>query len=986
MLNHLFQIGVLLIFSTLLTSLAKNRLPRFFLAFSLCIFIGLELFSLYMSGTFIDYRFYAHFNINTLQYGYKQYLSQIIILIFIIASTTFLLFKYSAKITISKKTVYLSLLAAVFIMCMGNSIFGSIYKITKTVISPQDLNFKQALNQLEIPAETYIMPHNVEATKGKNIVIIIMESAEKNFMGSEFNNLMPELTALSKEMTFFGDMRMTGGGSWTSGALYSYLTGVPAFFSDSANSNLQRVSSSKITGLATVLEKAGYTTTFILGLPEFAGIDSLLKTYGIKILSEKNIHPKPPVTAMGMADYDTFAAAKREILKMKSPFAMGIVTVDSHHPAGVYDKRMKGKIPDRDSNLQFMISALDYHIGDFVNFLKDQGLYDSTAIYIFPDHLLMNSSDNTKKLLNKNPRKLMLLTNSAASSFSKKTNETIYQIDLPRLILDGAGVNSNALFLSDFLDSTATEEFIEQNKHNFVLLNNAALIRGTASTSTAFTIKRQDEKMFLATAVTTLPLKATPEYGYIVNIGYYGSVKEIRRGSHADYIQYSSSVPSFYVYLEKDNLKVKAGAEIISAQSNGLEQLINVSTEAFRDFNKKSKLYSKRLRKEELIAQVSAEVQIQSSGYVSSEPSIVRFNNNSESLPRGLSIITSQNGSYNIDSFDTYLAEKESRKFVSALAKSINQMNMVAVVASDDAARSLTQDIRKKIYDLGLKELARIQFRNAYVGYFHHGNIVEKVSRTDIIESLPAGSRFNNKITAQKNSLASDRTKFIAQAGGEIEGYRYTNSMEALDNSYLNGFRLFELDIIETADKKFVAAHDWESWAKATKYKGNLPPSRETFKKQNLHNKFTPLDIDDINKWFAAHPDATLVTDKVNDPQRFAVKFIDKNRLMMKLFTLDAVSKGLSSSIRTVLLSGFLLRKLGSSPLYELKKLGVKYLAVSRRMVVNNKEFFRKLKEAGIRVYVFHINDDGLDENYVFHNEFFLVYGMYADNWNFDNF
>ena len=49
--------------------------------------------------------------------------------------------------------------------------------------------------------------------------------------------------------------------------------------------------------------------------------------------------------------------------------------------------------------------------------------------------------------------------------------------------------------------------------------------------------------------------------------------------------------------------------------------------------------------------------------------------------------------------------------------------------------------------------------------------------------------------------------RFIAHAGGRIEGMNYTNSLEALNNSYKNGFRLFELDIIETSDGEFVAAH-----------------------------------------------------------------------------------------------------------------------------------------------------------------------------------
>lgn len=51
----------------------------------------------------------------------------------------------------------------------------------------------------------------------------------------------------------------------------------------------------------------------------------------------------------------------------------------------------------------------------------------------------------------------------------------------------------------------------------------------------------------------------------------------------------------------------------------------------------------------------------------------------------------------------------------------------------------------------------------------------------------------------------------------------------------------------------------------------------------------TPLDMTAINDWFKAHPDAILVTDKVNEPRKFAGQFIDKKRLMMELFDVNSV-------------------------------------------------------------------------------------------------
>ena len=64
-----------------------------------------------------------------------------------------------------------------------------------------------------------------------------------------------------------------------------------------------------------------------------------------------------------------------------------------------------------------------------------------------------------------------------------------------------------------------------------------------------------------------------------------------------------------------------------------------------------------------------------------------------------------------------------------------------------------------------------------------------------------------NEILNRKNDyeIFNDKKRYIAHAGGEILGNTYTNSLEALNNSYKNGFRYFELDMIVTADNYIVA-------------------------------------------------------------------------------------------------------------------------------------------------------------------------------------
>lgn len=51
--------------------------------------------------------------------------------------------------------------------------------------------------------------------------------------------------------------------------------------------------------------------------------------------------------------------------------------------------------------------------------------------------------------------------------------------------------------------------------------------------------------------------------------------------------------------------------------------------------------------------------------------------------------------------------------------------------------------------------------------------------------------------------------RLIAHAFGGVDGASYTNSYEAFITNYNRGYRLFEVDLVQTTDGKLVARHDW---------------------------------------------------------------------------------------------------------------------------------------------------------------------------------
>lgn len=107
---------------------------------------------------------------------------------------------------------------------------------------------------------------------------------------------------------------------------------------------------------------------------------------------------------------------------------------------------------------------------------------------------------------------------------------------------------------------------------------------------------------------------------------------------------------------------------------------------------------------------------------------------------------------------------------------------------------------------------------------------------------------------------ASERPQLIAHAGGAIWGFRYSNSLEALDEAYKNGFRYIELDLELTSDGEIVLIHDWESMAERMLFSEGVR-TREEFLSSPVFMSLTLLDASGLRRWMDGHKDAYIITD-----------------------------------------------------------------------------------------------------------------------------
>ena len=154
-----------------------------------------------------------------------------------------------------------------------------------------------------------------------------------------------------------------------------------------------------------------------------------------------------------------------------------------------------------------------------------------------------------------------------------------------------------------------------------------------------------------------------------------------------------------------------------------------------------------------------------------------------------------------------------------------------------------------------------------------------------IIFSYENSPKYNNKLI---NFLKFSDNKFIAHGGGGIKNYKYTNSIESVNKSINDGFKLIELDLHETVDNIFVGLHDWESFKINTNYNKNKnlrKLSFKEFKTLKLFKKYKPITIFEINEVFSSNESLFLLTDKTNDFKKIKSDFkFDNSRILVEIF------------------------------------------------------------------------------------------------------
>jgi len=244
------------------------------------------------------------------------------------------------------------------------------------------------LNRIYSPIH---VPDSIGPARKDNVVIIILESFSRAFVGSlnpqltdpRDRSYTPFLDSLISESLVFPNAFANGRKSID--AIPSVTASIPALVLPYV---ISERSGNSINSIASLLSVQGYQTAFFHGAPNGSmGFDAFTKIAGYQKYVGKNEYGKEADFdgVWGIWDEPFFQFFANEMNKMQQPFATTIFSVSSHHPYEVPEK-YKGKFPEGRLPINKCIHYTDHSLQKFFDLARTMPWFKNTLFVITADH------------------------------------------------------------------------------------------------------------------------------------------------------------------------------------------------------------------------------------------------------------------------------------------------------------------------------------------------------------------------------------------------------------------------------------------------------------------------------------------------------------------------------------------------------------------------------------------------------------------------
>jgi len=237
-------------------------------------------------------------------------------------------------------------------------------------------------------------PRYYGAAKGKNLIIIQMESLQNFLIGLEVDGqeVMPNLTKLAREDFRYDNFYTMVGQGTTSDAEYTVNTSLYVPKHEPATKNNVK---KELPSLPKLLKVQGYdTATFHTNDVQFWNRTELYPALGFDRYYDKSFFGDTDHIAFGSSDEVLYAKTIEELKRMDEsgkPFYAHVLSMSAHHPYNLPEGKQRMSIPEemQGSMIGRYIAAqnyADYALGVFIDDLKSSGLWDDSIVILYGDH------------------------------------------------------------------------------------------------------------------------------------------------------------------------------------------------------------------------------------------------------------------------------------------------------------------------------------------------------------------------------------------------------------------------------------------------------------------------------------------------------------------------------------------------------------------------------------------------------------------------
>jgi len=408
------------------------------------------------------WRCYTRPRLEVYRYGYHYYISQLVALLVMIplaivgirGSVT----AGTRPITISNANQYVN--RPVESSVVLNTPFSMIRSIGKKAFVTPDYLPAAQLEAVYSPVHRHPVVDEL-SRPGKNVVILIVESMGKEYIGSlnhdldggRYKGYMPFIDSLlTRSLTF---KYSYANGRISMDAMPSILSGLPMmvepFFLTPASLN-------DVDGISSMLDREGYSTAFFhgghnisMGFSAYAHSIGYQRYYGLDEYCQSSSYG-------GMDDFDGKWAIWDEpflqftldnLEALRQPFLATVFTASSHHPYRVPEQYRDSLVDEGGQPIHKCVRYTDLALKRFFERASREPWYENTIFVLVADHTNLSSHDVYKTDLGLYSIPIIFFTPDGSLAPGVRDDVIMQQTDITPTLLHLLGYEKPYLAFGD---------------------------------------------------------------------------------------------------------------------------------------------------------------------------------------------------------------------------------------------------------------------------------------------------------------------------------------------------------------------------------------------------------------------------------------------------------------------------------------------------------------------------------------------------------